>query len=299
MLTDWRLWKRYPLLIAVRLAQNTIRTTALLFLVVVLALATTTKKVADLPVGFMAVALGLNWALMGYFAVRLRRSKLLLYPLMFVLNPLLNWYYMVYGILTAGQRTWGGPRADAAAADEDTTPREAIERAALQGDDLNIVPESFGGVVATTMTTTTTTMMNNTRTMMPTTPIRRRSVVRPPDELDGRFAARTRTDDGLYVHLEDTSASSEPGPASGRAREGSPVEEHVNMGVDEEEEEDYAHPLPRPFASIMGAEDRRKYELAQQQRCRWEGDDDGNHLDERPSSSSISLVLRPWRAGRE
>lgn len=50
---------------------------------------------------------------------------------------------MVYGILTAGQRTWGGPRADAGAADSKTTPQQAIEHAIETGDDLNIVPETF------------------------------------------------------------------------------------------------------------------------------------------------------------
>lgn len=50
---------------------------------------------------------------------------------------------MVYGILTAGQRTWGGPRADAGAADFKTTPQQAIEHAIETGDDLNVVPETF------------------------------------------------------------------------------------------------------------------------------------------------------------
>ncbi|CAK7268410.1 hypothetical protein SEPCBS57363_003077 [Sporothrix epigloea] len=144
MLTDWRLWKRYPILILVRFLQNTIRTTALLFFIMVLALMTTSEKIANLPVGFIAVSLGLNWFMMIYFGFKLRRFKIMLYPLMFILNPFFNWYYMVYGIFTAGQRTWGGPRADAAAADGDrTTVQEAIEQAEKQGDDLNIIPESF------------------------------------------------------------------------------------------------------------------------------------------------------------
>jgi chitin synthase len=143
MLTDWRLWKRYPVLVLVRFMQNTIRTTALLFFIMILALMTTSKRIDDLPVGFIAISLGLNWLLMIYFGAKLRRFKIWLYPLMFVLNPFFNWYYMVYGIFTAGQRTWGGPRADAAAADAQTTAQEAIEQAEKTGDDLNIVPESF------------------------------------------------------------------------------------------------------------------------------------------------------------
>ena len=143
MLTDWRLWKRYPILLIVRFAQNTIRTTALLFFILVLSIVTTTMRIDQLPVGFIGVSLGLNWLLMIYFGWKLKRFKIMLYPVMFVLNPFFNWYYMVYGIFTAGQRTWGGPRADAATANEDTTPQQAIEQAENTGDDLNIVPETF------------------------------------------------------------------------------------------------------------------------------------------------------------
>lgn len=50
---------------------------------------------------------------------------------------------MVYGIFTAGQRTWGGPRADAGTADATTSPQAAIEHAEATGDDLNVVPETF------------------------------------------------------------------------------------------------------------------------------------------------------------
>jgi chitin synthase len=143
MLTDVRLWRRYPILCIVRFMQNTIRTTALLFFIMVLSLVTTSQKVKNLPVGFIAISLGLNWVLMLYFGAKLGRYKIMLYPVMFVINPFFNWVYMVYGIFTAGQRTWGGPRADAGAADPNTTAQEAIEKAEATGDDLNVVPETF------------------------------------------------------------------------------------------------------------------------------------------------------------
>ena len=143
MLTDIRLWKRYPLLLIMRLAQNTIRTTALLFFIMVIALVTTAESIETLPFGFIAVSLGLNWLLMIFFGVKLGRWKAFGYPLMFVVNPFMNWLYMVYGICTAGQRTWGGPRADAGKADETTTPAQAIAEAEKMGDDLNVVPETF------------------------------------------------------------------------------------------------------------------------------------------------------------
>ncbi|RYP78352.1 hypothetical protein DL771_000537 [Monosporascus sp. 5C6A] len=67
---------------------------------------------------------------------KLERFKIWLYPMMFVLNPFFNWWYMVYRIFTASQRTWGGPRADAATADTQTIPQQAIEQAQNQGDEL-------------------------------------------------------------------------------------------------------------------------------------------------------------------
>ena len=143
MLTDIRIWKQYPLLCLVRFMQHTIRTTALLFFILVISVITTSNKVENLPVGFLAVSLGLNYSLMLYFGAKLKRFKAWLYPLMFILNPFFNWLYMVYGIFTAGQRTWGGPRADAAAADKHTTPEEAVEQARAQGDEFNVDVGTF------------------------------------------------------------------------------------------------------------------------------------------------------------
>ncbi|KAJ5620091.1 hypothetical protein N7510_004075 [Penicillium lagena] len=185
MLTDARLWRRYPMLCLVRFLQNTIRTTALLFFIMVIALMTTAKSVKEVPIGFIAVALGLNYLLMFYFGARLKRFKAWLYPLMFIFNPFFNWIYMVYGICTAGQRTWGGPRADAAAADAYTTPEEAVKQARAQGDELNVNVDTF-------------------RTNL----VRRRSVpVRPPDKIEGRFAPAEQLYDGYYANMNDSGPS--------------------------------------------------------------------------------------------
>lgn len=167
MLTDARLWFRYPILCLVRFMQNTIRTTALLFFIMVISIITTSNRVENLPVGFIAVSLGLNYLLMFYFGLKLRRYKAWLYPMMFVLNPFFNWLYMVYGICTAGQRTWGGPRADAAAADANTTPAQAAEQAKAQGDELNVNLETFKKVSDGQET----------------------APVRPSKEVEGRFAS--------------------------------------------------------------------------------------------------------------
>lgn len=262
MLTDWRLWTRYPVLVLYRFAQNTIRTTALLFFIMVLALLSTEKSINNLPVGFIAISLGLNWLMMIYFGAKLRRYKIWLYPLMFVVNPFMNWYYMVYGIFTAGQRTWGGPRADAGAADKNTTVQEAIEYAEKTGDDLNVVPETFIPAViaqqekqdgkvsgeeeeaatnATAIATTNNHHTNNNTTG--TAPDRRtsrrksrsrrdglgrqRSVLQPPPQVEGLFAAPQRTAGGFYRYLDPAGDSSGSGDFSStteeRRRSGGPT----------------------------------------------------------------------------
>lgn len=184
MLTDIRLWKRYPILCIVRFMQNTIRTTALLFFIMVLSIITTSQKIKNLPVGFIAISLGLNWILMLYFGAKLGRYKIMLYPIMFIINPFFNWCYMVYGIFTAGQRTWGGPRADAGAADSNTTPQQAIEHAEATGDDLNVVPETFKAAQEA----------------------KRPAAVplQPSDHLEGRFAPAERLPNGWYQQGNDS-----------------------------------------------------------------------------------------------
>ena len=188
MLTDIRLWKRYPLLCIVRFMNNTIRTTALLFFIMIISILTTSNKVKNLPVGFIAVSLGLNWLLMIYFGAKLRRFKVWLYPVMFIINPFFNWVYMVYGIFTAGQRTWGGPRADAGAADAHVTPQQAIEHAIATGDDLNVVPETFKPAAEA----------RHPKKPVGTVPLQ------PTDHLEGRFAPAERLPGGWYLQNNDS-----------------------------------------------------------------------------------------------
>ncbi|OCL03219.1 glycosyltransferase family 2 protein [Glonium stellatum] len=190
MLTDIRLWKRYTVLCIVRFMQNTIRTTALLFFIMVISLITTSQKINQLPVGFIAISLGLNWVLMLYFGAKLGRYKIMLYPIMFVINPFFNWVYMVYGIFTAGQRTWGGPRADAGAADTTTTPQAAIEHAEATGDDLNVVPETFKPAVQA---------QSKGQSSKPAA-----LLLQPSDHLEGRFAPAERLPGGWYQQANDS-----------------------------------------------------------------------------------------------
>lgn len=80
---------------------------------------------------------------------------------------------MVYGIFTAGQRTWGGPRADAGQADLTTSPQAVIAHAEATGDDLNLVPESFRPAVEA---------MNLGRELIPP-----RIPLQPAASMNGRF----------------------------------------------------------------------------------------------------------------
>lgn len=245
MITDVRLWKRYPLLCIVRFMQNTIRTTALLFFIMLIALMTTSKKASDLPVGFIGVSLGLNYLLMFYFGLRLKRYKAWLYPLMFILNPFFNWIYMMYGIFTAGQRTWGGPRADAAAADEHTTPGEAVEQARQQGDELNVDVTTF-----------------RTHSL-----VRRRSVpVRPSNRVDGRFVPAEQLLDGYYVNTHSVgSVVAQPDlPLPGVPR---PFRNSMDSMVSSSSGASTPVPLPPNVESLMSEEDQRKLYYARQARA--------------------------------
>lgn len=86
VLTDARVWVKYPFLCIMRIAQDTITSTTLFFFILVLALCTSSRKVEDLPVGFIVVSLGLNWILMIYLAIILQRYKIMLYPLVYVVS---------------------------------------------------------------------------------------------------------------------------------------------------------------------------------------------------------------------
>ncbi|KAI0380096.1 glycosyltransferase family 2 protein [Hypomontagnella monticulosa] len=256
MLTDWRLWKRYPILLVVRFMQNTIRTTALLFFIMMLSIMTTTMRVDQLPVGFIAISLGLNWLMMIYFGFKLKRYKIWLYPMMFILNPFFNWYYMVYGIFTAGQRTWGGPRADAATADANTTPQQAVEQAEKTGDDLNVVPETF--IPAAEVQRQKSSGKDGSGVH------RSKSNVLPPEKVEGKFAAPEKKANGFYAYPEESTYSlGTPGAESapyGVSRNSLRNRESVDSFLTTGNNSVY---FPRRVESIMGEEDRKKYEMAQ------------------------------------
>ncbi|KAI9789518.1 MAG: hypothetical protein M1833_002305 [Piccolia ochrophora] len=251
MLTDVRLWRRYPILCIVRFMQNTIRTTALLFFIMVLSIITTSNQVTNLPVGFIAVSLGLNWMLMFYFGLKLRRFKAWLYPVMFIINPFFNWVYMVYGIFTAGQRTWGGPRADAGTAENGTTVQEAIEHAEATGDDLNVVPETFRPAADAQ-----TKAEQRRPHPMP---------LQPSDHIEGRFTPAERLPGGWYQQRQDSMLTLP------NMLPRNPDVPHIALHPRESFESamtdttsGHSVHLPRRVESIMGEEDTERYLTAQE-----------------------------------
>jgi chitin synthase len=245
MLTDIRLWARYPILCTIRFMQNTIRTTALLFFIMVISILTTSNRVDNLPVGFIAVSLGLNYLLMLYFGLVLRRFKAWLYPLMFLLNPFFNWLYMVYGIFTAGQRTWGGPRADAAKADEHTTPREAAELAEAQGDELNVDVETFRTEY-------------DTAAPVP---------IHPTESVEGRFARRLGySSEAYYTGPNESGITLVPLVSHGLQVPRLPLHHRPSFDsiITVGSGGDYSIRLPRRVESLMSEEEQRKLYFARQ-----------------------------------
>ncbi|KAK6537378.1 hypothetical protein TWF694_011566 [Orbilia ellipsospora] len=110
MLTDWQLWRRYPFLCIFRMMQDTIRTTALLMILLILSLVTKVQTIQNLPLPLIAISLGANWLFMFVYGWQLKRKKAYLYPILFLVNPLVNWWYLVASVWSYKRRSWGGPR---------------------------------------------------------------------------------------------------------------------------------------------------------------------------------------------
>lgn len=148
---------------------------------------------------------------------------------------------------TAGQRTWGGPRADAGAASNEKTPQQVIEEAEARGDDLQIIPESF--------------RPSASKEQRPS------AGVLPSDSVEGRFQPAERLP-GLYPQYSNDSMGTLPDtfsrdpnaphvPLHPRGSFDSVVSTATTSG------DSGSVYYPRRVESIMGDEDRTKYHLAQ------------------------------------
>ena len=276
MLTDARLWRHYPLLCLMRFMQNTIRTTALLFVIMVISLCTTSTQVKDLPVGFIAVSLGLNYILMVYFGFKLKRFKAWLYPVMFVVNPFFNWVYMVYGIFTAGQRTWGGPRADAGAAGLKTSPQEAIEHAIATGDDLNVIPETFRPAVEVRKRHGRTSTIG----------------LQPPEAVQGRFVPAAEQAGGWFKQVP--LSGSLPQEALQTSRSGTLEDGYTS---DFSDSDGVSLHTPRRLTSILADEEWQRREKAQSEPvAAYDSDDSGDSVESHhDATTSLTIYGKPSR----
>jgi len=162
---------------------------------------------------------------------------------------------MVYGIFTAGQRTWGGPRADAGTADEKTTPQQAVEQAEAQGDDLAVIPETFRPAAEAQRSELRYRAGADT------------SGLQPDDRIEGRFAQSDRLPNGYYNYHVNDSMGTLPDqlnrnpnaphiPLQPRAS----FDSFISGTSTSAGNSIY---FPRRVESIMGEEDRRKYFVAQ------------------------------------
>ena len=139
--------------------------------------------------------------------------------------------FPVYGVFTTGQRTWGGPRADAGFADSTTTPQQAIEHAEAVGDDLNIIPETFRQAGRL--------------------PRRRSTTLQPSGLIEGRFA-HGRQSRQWTKHTGNYGLPLPAWETRGRPESCSSVESADSI--------DFALQAPRFVGSISGQREAKEYQ---------------------------------------
>lgn len=85
--------------------------------------------------GLLIAYFCINWGLMFVYGLWIGRKKAFLYPMMFIIGPFVTWFLLVYGVITANERTWGGPRADASKDEEHGEGEEENKESKEGGDD--------------------------------------------------------------------------------------------------------------------------------------------------------------------
>ncbi|KAF9984894.1 hypothetical protein BGZ75_003552 [Mortierella antarctica] len=123
-LSDPDLWVKYPWLLLYRLIQDIVNGTSMVSYATIVGIATGMQNWSYVWLGLLLAYFFINWGMMFTYGFWLGRYKALFYPMMFLIGPFVTWYLLVYGVITANERTWGGPRADAAAEKEDEESME-------------------------------------------------------------------------------------------------------------------------------------------------------------------------------
>jgi len=129
---------------------------------------------------------------MVYYGFKLNRYKAWLYPLMFLINPFLNWVYMFYSVLTFTHRTWGGPRTN-------------VEKLKISDEEAPVV-EPFS-----TSDTVINTSCSTSFLPLPLSPL----LLQPSDKIEGCFAVPKRDENGFYAFSDMSTLNlSNPGSPS-------------------------------------------------------------------------------------
>lgn len=121
-----------------------------------------------------------------------------------------------------------------------------IEKATAEGDDLNVIPETFKPAVEA---------QNNQL-------VRAGVPLQPPDQIEGRFAAAERLPGGWYQQGNNSLVSTGPGGLS-TARGRNPLHPRDSFDSNFSAGTNTSVYMPRRVESIMGEEDRKKYAMAQ------------------------------------
>jgi chitin synthase len=160
-------------------------------------------------------------------------------------------------VFTAGQRTWGGPRADAGVADAITNPQQVIEHAEAIGDDLNIVPETFRQASRV--------------------PRRKPTMLQPSELIEGRFAPPRQLSGRWDKHTTDCGLPLPPRIPRGRAESFSSVESADSI--------EFTLQTPRFVGSFLGKR-QAKEQLNNGEFCSSEVDvEDVMYIDRMPHVS--------------
>ncbi|KAJ3097558.1 hypothetical protein HDU97_004751 [Phlyctochytrium planicorne] len=122
LLCSQNIWTQYPLLATLRLLNISLRSMGLLvyvlFISVIIMFAQyssaseSVEIITLVPAGILILPFILNWASYCYLAIRLKRLKLFLYPVFYLVHPIIAWTIIIYSFFTCMSRSWGGNRED-------------------------------------------------------------------------------------------------------------------------------------------------------------------------------------------
>ena len=113
MLTSPIIWRQFPALNAL-ISFSAVKNGPLL-IYVFLAEFLIFNNAKALPIVLFAMIFMPIWMFVSAYGLAINRKKIIwCYPFIILVLPILASWFQIYGMMTFRQRTWGGPRADAA-----------------------------------------------------------------------------------------------------------------------------------------------------------------------------------------